>query len=369
MTPEPHLATLKTRVTIETLVHSRGIALKPVGADLVALCPFHTEKTPSFTVTPAKGLYHCFGCGRGGDIFNFVMEADGVDFAEAVKRIESMAGSAQPEATATNHRGRKPALRIPQQNRESPFINPAYRQILDHVLKYYTTTLEKSIVAKEYLTSRALTHGDLITRFRMGYADGTLLTHLPDQRTAEGRNDRSVLHECGILMRKTHGTGYVERMAGRIVIPVLDEHGNLRQLYGRKLPVPAGNTDHTANAEAPDHIYLPFPRDALFHAQAFRACTTLILCEGPLDALSFYCTGYPNVSCLYSAHEIPPALIPALREGSVERVIVATDNDTAGNSGATKLIAILASEGIRAVRMPYPTDRMVGCRMLAEAAL
>jgi DNA primase catalytic core len=364
MTPEPHLATLKTRVTIETLVQSRGIALKPAGADLVALCPFHTEKTPSFTVTPAKGLYHCFGCGRGGDIFNFVMEADGVDFKEAVKRIESMAGSAQLQPSrVVEPRGRKPALRIPQQNRENPFLIPAYQQILDHVLKYYTTTLEKSIVAKEYLTSRALTHGDLITRFRMGYADGTLLTHLPDQRTAEGRNDRSVLHECGILMKKSHGTGYAERMAGRIVIPVLDEHGNMRQLYGRKLPIPDGNTD------APDHIYLPFPRDALFHVQAFRACTTLILCEGPLDALSFYCAGYPNVSCVYSAHEIPPALIPALREGTVERVIVATDDDAAGHAGAAKLIKLLAGEGIRTVRMGYPTDRMAGCSTLAEAAL
>lgn len=349
--PTTETARLKARIDLAAYIRSRGVELKSVGASLKGLCPFHAEKTPSFIVTPSKGLFHCFGCGAGGDVIRFVERFDKVSFPGAV---EILAGHARtpstssllpvegPGVVAMNHMNNQ------TDSSEVDILDPSLQQVMRYALEYYEETLRRTPDAIGYLESRGLIHPELISTFRVGFSDGSLLDVLPGFATKEGLGFRKKLTQCGILRLKKH---YIELMRGRIVIPFIDESGNIRQLYGRKIA--------SMGSTAPDHLYLPLTKNCPFHPQAFLA-ETLILCEGPLDALSFFCAGLPNVSCTTSAGDIQPALLDAIDNGNTRRVLIAFDDDNAGNAGAQKLSAILKERGIDCVRVQFPYKRSAG---------
>jgi DNA primase len=355
-------ARLKAEIDLPGYIRSRGIALVRRGSSLVGLCPFHEDTHPSLSVTPERGLFHCFACGMGGDVIRFVERLDGVSFPEAVRILAGYTGytdvtdsslpqsQAQPQfpspLRATMHRppgitamnAEKPEDR---EQRSIP-LDPGAQKELRNVLTCYKKTLERMPEALAYLQSRGLVHPELISEFRLGYADGTLFDLIPASPSREGRYLRDQFTACGILRHKNGR--YHEHMQGRIVVPFIDEDGVIHQIYGRRI---------ARGGSSPDHLYLPFAKNCVFHPRAFIS-QTLIVCEGPLDALSFFCAGMPNVTCTTSAGDIPAAFLDAIDKGNVRRVLIAFDADEAGDRGAEKLAKVLNERGIETARVKFP---------------
>ncbi len=326
------LATLKSLAPIESVIRSRGIALMRRGSSLVGLCPFHDDTHPSLSVTPERGLFHCFACGAGGDVIRFVERLDGVTFPEALRILAGHTGY-----TAMN--AEKPEER--EQQRSIP-LDPGAQKELRNVLTCYRRTLQRTPEALEYLESRGLMHPDLIEKFHVGYADGSLLDLIPAPPSREGRYLRDQFTACGILRHKNNQ--YHEHMRGRIVVPFIDETGLIHQMYGRRI---------TRTGSSPAHLYLPFQKSScVFHAEAFTA-ETLIVCEGVLDALSFFCAGMPHVTCTTSAGDIPTGFLDAIDKGNVRRVLIAFDADEAGDAGAVRLAGLLKERGIETARVQF----------------
>jgi len=243
-----------------------------------------------------------------------------------------------PGITAMN--AEKPEER--EQQRSIP-LDPGAQKELRNVLTCYRRTLQRTPEALEYLESRGLMHPDLITKFHVGYSDGSLLDLIPAPPSREGRYLRDQFTACGILRHKNNQ--YHEHMRGRIVVPFIDETGLIHQMYGRRI---------TRTGSSPAHLYLPFQKHScVFHPEAFTA-ETLIVCEGVFDALSFFCAGMPHVTCTTSAGDIPTGFLDAIDKGNVRRVLIAFDADEAGDAGAVRLAGLLKERGIETARVQFP---------------
>ena len=183
MIPESFKQDLLNRVDIVEVV-SRYVRLKKGGANYLGLCPFHGEKTPSFTVSPTKQFYHCFGCGAHGNAIGFLMSYAGLGYVEAVKELAASAGMQVPEAAP---RTREEALR---RERETDLYG-----VMENAMEFYRAELKKSPRAIEYLKGRGLT-GEIAARFRLGYA--------PDDwqalKAAFADYADKALVECGLVI-------------------------------------------------------------------------------------------------------------------------------------------------------------------------
>lgn len=330
--PAAETARLKAEIDLAAYVRGRGIALSPRGKALVGRCPWHEDQSPSLFITPSRGLFHCFVCGIGGDVIRFVERLDNVSFPDAVRILAENSPGSFPHPLA---------LRVMNTNTEydpAALLDPENQRVLRYVIEYYTKTLERTPSALRYLESRGLIHPELVSAFQIGYADGSLLSAVPAYPSKEGIEMRRRLTACGMLRHKNNL--YREHMKGRIVVPVTDADGVIRQMYGRAV-------HQTSNIA---HLYLPFPKECVFNPRAFIS-ETLIICESIFDALSFWVTDVRNVTCTYSATDIPPAFMDTVEKGNVRRVIIAFDTDDAGQRGAEKLAALLADIGVETSRM------------------
>jgi len=185
------------------------------GADLVGLCPFHDDKTPSLVITPAKNLWHCLGaCSAGGTAIDWVMKAEGVSFRHAVELLREdhlplSAAPIQPVKQST-------VPKLP------PLIDPRAddTKLLETVVGYYQKTLKESPEALKYLESRGLHSSEMIDRFRLGFANRTLGYHLPNANRAAGEAQRGRLQELGLFRETGH-----EHFTGSIVVPIFDGAG------------------------------------------------------------------------------------------------------------------------------------------------
>jgi DNA primase len=370
--PETELTALKDRVPLLDYLRVRGLQLRRAGRDFQALCPFHEERTPSFTVTPAKNLFHCFGCGKGGDIFRYVMMTDNLSFPAAVRRVReyangqpaelrAVAGDDRPVYDSPALSGEPRELRIvsnapahvdhtagaaanasqtkqtPPASEHSPadLTNPQLQAAVERVFAYYERAFQNAPTAREYLTNRGIV-GDL-SAVRIGYADGSLQNVLPAKDTDEGRRMRRVLCDIGILSGRG---GVREHFAGCVVFALTDDRGVIRQIYGRRIK-------HAKVV----HLYLPGEQRGLLYPPAFRS-DELILTESVLDALSFYGHGFVNVSCTFSATHITADVERAIRAGGARRIYIAFDADPAGDCGAAALGERFAD--LECVRVHFP---------------
>jgi DNA primase catalytic core len=237
--PEPEIARLKTEVSLERLVEASGLALAKRGADLVARCPFHEDDEPSFVVTPAKNLFHCFGCGAAGGPIDWVMKRQGVSFRHAVELLRSDYAPDLEKRTAPATRSTAVKL--------APIAAPAEdADLLGEVVGYYHTALKQTPEALAYLERRGLVHGELIERFGLGYADRTLGYRLPAANRKAGAEVRGRLQALGVLRQSGH-----EHLRGSLVIPIFDAHGRVRNLYGRKIrdDLRPGTPDHVRSSQ------------------------------------------------------------------------------------------------------------------------
>lgn len=340
--PDDVVARIKAETSLERLVTSAGVVLERRGKDLVGRCPFHEDRSPSLVVSPGKNLWHCMGaCSVGGSVIDWVMRAEGVSFRHAVELLRD---GFQPTRLVVAGGG---VVRPPERSsvvRLDGEFSPGLsdRDLLDRVVGFYTATLRESPDALEFLRRRRCGSAEAIERFRLGYANRTLGYRIPAANRAEGRELRRRLQALGILRESGH-----EHLRGSLVIPVFDATGTVVEAYGRKI-------GSGLRRGTPLHCYLPGPHAGVWNAEAFAAAEEVIVCESLIDALSFWCAGFRNVTAAYGTNGWTTDHHAALVEHGIGRVLVAFDNDPAGNRAAAKLAEGLMGEGIECFRVGFP---------------
>ena len=336
--PDTEIERLKNEVSVERLVEASGIELKRGGKDLLGRCPFHEDDTASLVVTPGKNLWHCFGCGVGGGPIDWVMKRRGVSFRHAVELLREGVIPLAADGAALNN----PRLRV----LSPPVAFDADDQaLLNQTVSYYHERLLATTEAQTYLAGRGLVHPELVAHFKLGVADRTLGLRLPEKTRKAGADIRARLQKVGLYRDSGH-----EHFNGSLVVPVFDEAGNVVEVYGRKLL-------DNLRAGTPKHLYLP-ARDGrgrgVFNVAALATSKEIILCEASLDALTFWCAGYRNVTAAYGIEGFTDEHVEAFARYGTERVLIAYDRDDAGERGAAKVAEVLMAQGIECFRVQFP---------------
>ena len=333
--PEAEIDRIKREVSIERLVEAHGVVLKPHGQDRIGICPFHADKTPSLVVTPAKNLFHCLGkCNTGGSVIDWVMRVHGVSVRHAIEILRSDEMPAAPARVAKH--STVPKLPSPVDFSADDW---ALRQ---QVVTFYHHALKKSPEALAYLASRGITSPEIIERYQIGFANRTLSLRLPDKNRQAGAEIREKLQKVGILRDSGH-----EHLNGSIVIPIVDEHGKVLEMYGRKITP-------RLRAGTPDHLYLKGEHRGVFNIEALAHYPEIILCEALIDALTFLSAGFPNVTSSYGVSGFTPDHREAFRRFKTKRVLIAYDRDDAGDAAADALAPQLMAAGIECFRIQFP---------------
>jgi DNA primase len=331
------VAEIKSKLpTIEVV--GETVVLKRAGTVYKGLCPFHAEKTPSFIVTPERETWHCFGCGKHGDIFTFLRERDGLEFREALQRLAEKAGVELSERSSREDR-RKRRL----------------REALESAIAWYREVLlqaHQAEKAREYLEERGFTEATL-ERFGIGYAPNTWEA-MSKRLRSKGFTDQE-LTDAGLASPSTRG-GVYDRFRGRIIIPIRDASGRAIGLGGRIMP----------GAEGPK--YLNSPATALFDKS--RTLFAIDLAKGAIrrEKLAVIVEGYTDVMAAHQAgfENVVASLGTALTAGQVElanryadAVALAYDVDVAGEA-ATQRGLVEELQGVvskvRVIRIPAGKD-------------
>ena len=336
--PAEEIERLKEEVSVLRLIEAAGIELRKQGKDYACRCPFHDEATPSLIVTPAKNLFHCFGCGAAGGPVDWLMKFDKLSFRAAVERLRSELGlgttpaPAKPLAT-----GKFKAAPLPLAADADG--QAAMRQVLD----YYHETLKQSPEALDYLKIRGLRHPELIERFKLGYANRTLGYRLPAKAWKDGQEVRGRLQAIGLLRESGH-----EHFNGSLVVPVIDTNGVIHEVYGRKVR-------DDLRAGTAYHLYLPGPHAGVWNEEGVMASGgEVILCEALIDAMTFWVHGFRNVTASYGAGGFTDDHLAAFQRHGIKRVLIAYDRDDAGNQAAAALAEKLTALGIDCHRILFP---------------
>ena len=218
--PQSFIDDLLVRTDIVELIDSR-VRLKKAGKNYQACCPFHNEKSPSFTVSQEKQFYHCFGCGAHGNAIGFVMEYDGLEFPDAIEELASLHGMQVPrEQTAGGSSHSQPA------------VSKDLFELMNQIARFYESNLKNAPQAVEYLKGRGLT-GEVVKRFNIGYAPGDW-----DQvrrRFGASRDHEQLLISGGMLIPRDSGPGSYDRFRDRIMFPIRDKRGRVIGFGGRVL--------------------------------------------------------------------------------------------------------------------------------------
>jgi DNA primase len=319
------------------------IPLKRAGANFVALCPFHREKTPSFNVNPHLQIFHCFGCHKGGDVFAFVKEYETIDFPEAVRRLaerariplEYQAGSAEEAG-----RGLKESLL------------DLHEQITQRWQKALATEAGGQI-AREYLERRGVT-SEAIQIFRLGYAPD-----LWDDTVNWSRNkgyELALVEKAGLILHKDESDHYYDRFRGRLMFPICDEQARVIGFSGRVLSGDEKTAKYVNSPETPiftkSKVFFGLDKSKRALLEAQRA----IVCEGQLDLIACFMAGVQNVVAPQgTAFTADHARI---LKRYVEEVILCFDSDQAGQKAAVRSLDHLLAAGlaVRVAVIPPPED-------------
>ena len=327
---------LKREVSIQRLAEARGIKLTRSGKELIGLCPFHDDRNPSLNIDPVANVWHCKGaCGEGGSVIDWVMRAEGVSFHHA---LELLKRDYAPSAG--------PVVKIGTVRKLPPLIDATAedKKLLGVVVDYYHRTLKDAPEAQQYLIKRGLQSGEIIDRFKLGYANRSLCLHLPASNRRDGDAQRTRLKQLGILRNQKPGH---EHFNGSLVIPVFNLAGEVVEMYGRKI-VP------NLRPGTPDHLYLPGEHRGVWNEEALIASKDIILCEALIDALTFWVAGYRQVTASYGVNGFTADHRAAIERHGTERVYIAYDADDAGNKAALKLAEQLMGMGIECFRVQFP---------------
>jgi DNA primase len=336
--PDEEIERLKKEISMERLVVSFGVELKRHGAELLGRCPFHDDKTPSLVVSPKTNLWHCLGkCNVGGSTIDWVMKTQGVSFRHAVELLRTN----HPSLAAGNAHVVKKGTTV---KLESPVGADADdQQTLQSVVEFYHKTLKESPEALRYLESRGLTNAEMVGHFKLGFANRKLGLTLPDKNRKAGADLRGRLQRLGILRAES---GH-EHMNGSVVFPIFSLDGGVLGMYGRKIT--PGLREGT-----PLHLYLPGPHRGVWNEEALIASKEIILCESIIDALTFWCAGFRNVTASYGVNGFTDDHKTAFQKHGTRSVWIAYDRDEAGDAAAERLKEELEKLGIASHRVLFP---------------
>jgi DNA primase len=310
---------IRSRMDMVELV-GQFVNLKRAGQHWKGLCPFHAEKTPSFTVNPKRGIFHCFGCGAGGDAFGFLMRHDRLGFPEAVRAVAERVGVALPTRREAETDGRLEAL----------------RRIMTLAGEFYSRSLWQPEGAKgrAYLERRGVDL-DVAKRFGLGYAPegwNALISALGAQSIAPEH-----LVQAGLVLPRQTGSGFYDRFRGRLLFPIKDEQGRVIAFGGRAL---AGEEPKYLNSPETPLYVKGQTLYALDVARAgIREKRRALIVEGYLDCLMAHQHGFvETVAALGTA--FTEAQLRLLRR-HVDEVIALFDADAAGQKASTRLEEML----------------------------
>jgi len=323
------------------------VKLRKAGANYMGLCPFHQEKTPSFAVHPAKQIFHCFGCGVGGDVFKFVMMIDGLTFPEALRRVAEKVGVTISESfgeAAYDPNTRVRALLYKMHEAAAKFF-----------AGQLTGTAEGRL-ARAYLEDRGL-NDEAVGRFRLGYAPGdgqALIRHLSgavrEMNQGESGNVSELLEKSGLVGHDAERNRHYDRFRRRIIFPIANESGKIVAFAGRAL-----GDEQPKYLNSPETPIYTKGR-VLYHldraAQAIRKLDYAILVEGYMDCIALVSIGIENVvaSCGTSLTESQIRLLARYSR----RVVVNYDPDSAGVAATERSLALLLEEGLEAKVLALP---------------
>src|SRR5438876_8193641 len=338
--PQTFIDDLRRQADIVRVVQDY-VSLKKAGANWVARCPFHKETKPSFSVNPAKEIFYCFGCQKGGSVFNFVMEIERVTFPEAIKIVAEKSGVPLPKLIDDS--------RFEARQRESDQVI----ELNQWALQWWETQLENKTApakaAREYLKDRGITE-ETIKTFRLGFAPDAwdaLSTHLRQKGASQEQLERS-----GLVVKKEEGGSY-DRFRGRLIFPVFDAQGKPIAFGGRTLD-PEGepkylNSPETTAYTKGRHLFgLNLTRDEI-RRQGFA-----ILVEGYLDLIVPYQIGVRNVIA-----SLGTALTPEqakLIARFAHKVVVNYDGDRAGVQAAKRAIETILADDIEVKVLVLPDN-------------
>jgi DNA primase len=331
--PESFIQELLHRIDIVDLIDAY-VPLRKAGANYAACCPFHNEKTPSFTVSPTKQFYHCFGCGAHGTAIGFLMEYSGQGFVEAVKELAARAGMQVPEDDARPHDG--------------PRVQ-ALTEIMARAAKYYYEQLKRSEKAIAYLKRRGVS-GEIAQKFGIGYA--------PEgwQNLAPAFEDYSVagLQQAGLVLRSDQGRLY-DRFRDRVMFPIMNPKGEIIAFGGRVLG--EGEPKYLNSPETPlfekgrEVFGLPQAR------QSLREKNTAIVVEGYMDVVALAQHGIGNAVATLGTATTATHVQKLLRQ--VDRLVFCFDGDAAGRKAGWRAL----ENSLEAL----PEQKTIGFVFLPEA--
>jgi DNA primase len=317
------------------------VPLKRAGANFQALCPFHKEKTPSFNVNPSKQTYHCFGCGKGGDVFRFIQDYETLPFMDAVRRLAERA-------------------KIPLEMDNNPATQQA-RAVKDTLLQIHeqitqrwqaALTQEGGQIARDYIAKRQISP-EAIELFRIGYAPDSW-----DDTINWGRSkgyESAILEQAGLVVRKEDSDRSYDRFRGRLMFPICDEQGRVIGFSGRVLT----GDEKTAK-------YLNSPETPLFtkgrvifgldkSKRAILDAKTAIVCEGQLDLIACFMAGVKNVVAPQGTAFTPDQARVIKRYA--DEVVLCFDADNAGQNAAAKALDPLLAAGLSVRVMSIPSGK------------
>jgi DNA primase len=319
------------------------VPLKRAGANFVALCPFHREKTPSFNVNPHRQIFYCFGCHKGGDVFTFVKEYEHVDFSEAVRRLAERArvplayakGSEAPQARHLKER---------------------LLQIHEQLTQRWQSALSSEPggqLARDYLAKRGVS-AQAVELFRLGYAPEAWDDTVNWARTKG--YELGLVEKAGLILRKEGSDHYYDRFRGRLMFPICDEQGRVVGFSGRVLSADEPTAKYVNSPETPI-----FTKSKVFFGldkskRALLEAGYAIVCEGQLDLIACFMAGVQNVVAPQgTAFTADHARI---LKRYAQEVVLCFDSDEAGQNAAARALDHLLAAGlaVRVAVVPAPHD-------------
>lgn len=313
---------IKYRNDIEEVVSSY-VRLRRAGSNLTGLCPFHSEKTPSFTVFPAQRSFYCFGCGAGGDVITFIMRAENLDFQAAITLLAGRVGMTLPQHEDNSGEGMR-RTRILEMNR-----------VAAH---FFHEQLKQSRIGMEYLAEKRGLSQAVIRHFGLGFAPAGF-TALTDYMHSQGFNDEELF--AGFLCGKSQKDGHAyDYFRNRVIFPIIDVAGNVIAFGGRVMddskPKYLNSSDTPAFKKSRNLFALNYAKK--------NCAEGLVLCEGYMDVIAMHAAGFTNaVATLGTAMTAEQA---RLMKHYTDRVIISYDNDDAGQRAAKRAFTLLSEVGI-----------------------
>jgi len=326
MIPSQIIEEIRNKADIVKVI-SEYVKIKKRGKNYVGLCPFHSEKDPSFTVSPEKQLFHCFGCNQGGNVFAFIMKIENIGFAEAVEELGAKLGISVPKAAGGG----------PSKTEKDKIY-----QLMALTVKYFENCLEEKSgeAARNYLNKRGITD-QTRSLFRLGFAPPgweSLFQHLVSRGVAP-----AFIEKSGLILPREGKSGYYDRFRNRLIFPIIDHRNRAVAFSGRSLgeeePKYLNSPDTTIYRKGETLLGLNLSKDDI------KKSKTAVMVEGNFDLINPFQAGITNmVATLGTALTVYQC---KLLSRYCDTIVLAFDADSAGGVAAERSVELLRAQGLK----------------------